>query len=133
MGTLSVSTFLRRVLLADAAVSAGVGFAMMAFAHELQAPLRVPSDLLFYAGFVLLPYAALVVWLVRRERIPRWTIWAVITGNALWALDSLVLPYTGWIDPTLLGEIFIVGQAIVTVAFAELEYIGLQKSEQAIA
>jgi hypothetical protein len=34
--------------------------------------------------------------------------------------------------PTILGEIFVAGQALVVAIFAELQYIGLRRSGAAI-
>jgi hypothetical protein len=42
-------------------------------------------------------------------------------------LDCVALLFTGWIDPTLLGVAFILMQAVVVAAFAELQVIGLRR------
>ncbi|WP_431267624.1 hypothetical protein [Dankookia sp. P2] len=54
--------------------------------------------------------------------------WVVILGNALWALDSLLLLVSGWVAPTALGGSFVVAQALVVALLAELEYTGLRRS-----
>ena len=70
------SVFLRRVLMADALVSAVVGIVMVLGAAALQVPLGLPDSLLMLAGVALFPYAAYVLWLARRSaapcRGPRW-------------------------------------------------------------
>jgi hypothetical protein len=125
---LQSSLFLRRVLLADAAVSGATG-AMMALGGGLIAPLAgVPQTLLLGAGVSLIPYAVLVAVLASRATLPRPAVWAVIAYNALWAVDSLVLLRTGWIAPTLLGEAFVIFQAAVVGLFAALQYLGLRRS-----
>jgi hypothetical protein len=49
-------------------------------------------------------------------------------GNAAWTLGSIALLFSGAVSPNLLGQVFIVAQAIATGVFAELQYIGLRKS-----
>lgn len=120
--------FLRRVLLADAVVSGATG-AMLALGGGLIAPLAgVPQTLLLVAGVSLIPYAVLVAVLAIRAILSRPAVWAVIAYNALWVFDSLVLLRTGWITPTLLGEVFVIFQAVVVGLFAALQYLGLRRS-----
>jgi hypothetical protein len=120
--------FLRRVLLADAVVSGATG-AMLALGGGLIAPLAgVPQTLLLVAGVSLIPYAMLVTVLAIRAILSRPAVWAVIAYNALWVFDSLVLLRTGWITPTLLGEVFVIFQAVVVGLFAALQYLGLRRS-----
>ena len=121
------STFLRNVLLADALVSGATGLLMTLAAGLLEPILRVPPALLRGAGLALLPYAAVVAWLARREALPRGAVWAVVACNAVWAVDCVALLVTGWIDPTLLGVAFILMQALVVAAFAELQVVGLRR------
>jgi hypothetical protein len=40
---------------------------------------------------------------------------------------------SGWLSPNLLGQIFIVMQAIAVGVFAELQFIGLRKSTETLA
>jgi hypothetical protein len=120
--------FLRNVLLLDAVATGATGLLMTFFAGTLTGLLQIPNSLLFYAGLILLPYAALVGWLARRETLPRWSVWAVIVTNALWAVDSVLLAMSGWVEPNALGYAFILMQALVVVGFAELQYVGLRRS-----
>jgi hypothetical protein len=57
----------------------------------------------------------------------------VIAGNAAWTLGSIALLFSGAVSPNLLGQIFIVAQAIATGVFAELQFIGLRKSGDTVA
>jgi hypothetical protein len=122
------SNFLRFVLMLDAAVSGATGLLMAFLAAPLAKLLNVPEDLLFYAGLVLFPYAAFVAWLARREVVLRSAVWAAIVLNVLWAADCLLLAFGGWLEPNALGYGFIVMQAVVVAAFAELQYVGLRRS-----
>lgn len=122
------STFLRRVLFLDAASSAACGLLMSAGAGLLAPWLALPDVLLREAGLVLLPFAAFVAWVATRPAIPRSAVWVVIAANALWAIDSIVLPWTGWVEPSLFGKAFVVGQAAFVALMAELEFFGLRRA-----
>jgi hypothetical protein len=130
-GAVSPSRFLRSALLADAAASAASGLLMFAGASVLDRTLGLPAALLFYAGLVLLPYAALVGYMGTRAALPRWAVWVVIIGNAAWAAESVLLLLSGWVQPTGLGYAFVLAQAAVVALFAELQYVGLGRSSRA--
>lgn len=121
-------SFLRRVLLADAAASAATGLLMTLGAGFLAPVLGLPETLLHYAGLVLLPFAALVAVLATRAQPPRAGVWAVVIVNALWVGDSFLLLLSGWVTPGALGQAFVVAQAIAVALFAELEYFALRKA-----
>jgi hypothetical protein len=127
------SLFLRLALSADAVVSGTTAVAIWALAEPLEAWLGVPATLLRYAGMSLLPFVAVVAYLATRESVTRAAIWAVIACNAMWAVDSIVLLFTAWVEPTLLGYAFVVGQALIVAGFAEMQFIGLRRSQVAIA
>jgi hypothetical protein len=122
------SSFIRRVLVADAVISGATGLLMLAGSGFLAGLLGVPAMLLQYAGASLLPFAAAVTWLARRKDVSDAGVWAVIVANALWAIDSIVLLFTGWVEPTALGYAFIVFQAVVVAVFAEVQYVGLKRA-----
>jgi hypothetical protein len=127
INSVSEPSFLRLALIADAAVSAFTGLAMILGAGIVDGLLGLPATLLHYAGLSLIPFAAVVGFIATRERPSRPAVWAVIAYNALWAVDSIVLIAGGWLTPTLLGYAFTVAQAIVVSAFAELQYVGMRK------
>lgn len=120
-------TFLRRVLLADAAVSAAAGLLMAGAAGLLAGLLGLPEPLLRGAGLALLPYGALVAFVATRAQLAPAAVWAVIALNALWVFDSLGLLLSGWVAPNLLGYAFVLLQAIAVGVFAELEFVGLRR------
>jgi len=128
MTTVHPTPLLRRVLLADAVSSAAAGLLMLFGAGTLAGPLGLPSALLAGAGIALLPFAAALLFLATRPAIPRLALWAVIAANALWAVESVALPLTGWIAPTGLGQLFIFAQALVVAAFAEAEYLCVRRA-----
>ncbi|MDI1262692.1 MAG: hypothetical protein PS018_05490 [bacterium] len=126
------STFLNRALLADAIFS-GVAAIMLTLGAGALAPLlHLPEALLRETGLFLIAYTALVGWLASRSTLAKVLVLVVISGNAAWTLGSIALLFSGAISPNLLGQVFIVAQAIATGVFAELQYIGLRKSGRAV-
>ena len=128
MSMIQPSSFLRRVLLADAAVSAAVGALMALGAGAMQAFLGLPAAMLTIAGVALFPYAAYLVWLATRATVPRVAVWVPIALNVIWAADCLLVLFATGLQPTLVGEAFVVVQVITVLAFAELEFIGLRRA-----
>lgn len=127
------STFLRRVLLADAATCIMCGLLLALGATQLEQFLGLPTELSRYAGLSLLPFAAFLGYLAMRENLSTPVVWAVIVLNALWTIDSILLLLSGWVAPTGVGAAFIVFQALGVAMFAALEYFGLRKSATATA
>ncbi len=125
------SLLLRRALQADAIFS-GVAALMFVFGAGLLASLtNLPETFLLNTGLVLVVYAALVGYLGTRSMMSKAAVWAVIAVNAIWAIDSFILLVSGWVSPNLLGQALIVMQAVAVGVFAELQFIGLRKSESA--
>jgi hypothetical protein len=122
------SPLLRKALLADALLSGITGLVLAFAAAPLATPFGLAVGLLRWSGIILIPFAALVARLATRERLQRPVVFAVVACNALWALDSVLLLVTGWVEPTILGELFVVGQAAIVAVLAELEFIGLRRS-----
>ncbi|HWN79496.1 MAG TPA: hypothetical protein VNN81_16785 [Bradyrhizobium sp.] len=128
------SLFLRRAIQADAIFS-GVSALLLTFAAAgaLAPWLNLPETLLRETGLFLIAYAALVGWLGMRQSMPKPLVVIVISGNAAWTLASIALLFSGAVTPNLLGEAFVAIQAIAVGALAELQYIGLRKSGDALA
>jgi len=127
------SPFLRRALQIDALFS-GVSALLLVFGAGLLAPLtNLPEGFLRNTGLVLVVFVLGVGYLASREMMPKMAVWAVIAINAVWTVDSIALLASGWVSPNLLGQVFIVMQAIAVGVFAELEFIGLRKSADAVA
>jgi hypothetical protein len=133
MPMLHPSPLLRQALLSDAVTSAACGLLMLLAAAPLSGLLGLPEMLLRLAGAVLLPYAAFIAYLGLREQLQRPIVWAVVIGNVIWTADSLLLLMSGWVEPTRAGYAFVIGQALVVLMYAELQYMGLRRSEGATA
>lgn len=121
-------TFLRRVLIADAVAGAVAGVVLLAGAGMLADLLALPVAMLRYAGCALLPVAAFITFVATRPRLSRAGVWTVIAINAIWTVESIALLFSGWVHPTLPGQIFVVAQALMVAGFAELEFIGLRRA-----
>ena len=128
MSNVQPTTFLRRVLFADAAVSVGVGAVMALGASLLQPLLGLPTTLLVGAGVLLFPYTVYLLWLATRPVVPRAAVWVPIASNVIWAVDCAVLLFASGLNPTTLGIAFVAIQIVTVLAFAELEFIGLRRA-----
>lgn len=128
MTALHVSPLLRFALTLDAVATGITGAALLPFADELAQLLHLPAALLAGAAAFMLVYAALLGWLRGRATLPRWAVWTIIVGNALWALDCALLAFAGGLAPSTLGIAFLLTQAVVVAGFAELQYFGLRRS-----
>ena len=129
---IDASNFLRRALLADAIFSgvAALGFTLGAGAFATL--FHLPEALLRETGLFLIAYTALVGWLASRTAVPKPLVLLVVIGNAAWTVGSIALLISGTVSPNLLGQVFIVAQAIATGVFAELQYVGLRKSGETV-
>ena len=126
------STFLRRAIQADAIFSGVSALLLTVGAGALAPLLDLPEALLRETGLFLIAYAALVGWLGTRQSMPKALVVIVIAANAAWTFASIALLFSGAVTPNLLGEAFVAMQAIAVGALAELQYIGLRKSGDAL-
>ena len=122
------SLLLRRAFLLDTITSGMMALLLTLGAGELAPLLDLPEPLLRETGLFLIAYTALVGWLATRQSMPKLLVMIVIAGNAAWTLASIALLFSSAVTPNGLGQIFIVAQALVPGALAELQYIGLRRS-----
>jgi len=127
-----LSSLLRRALIADCMFSGLSALALVVDAAALARLTELPETLLRETGLFLILYAALVGWLGSRTAIARAWIVLVIAGNVAWTVASLALLLSSAVHPNLFGEIAVVVQAAATAVLAELQYVGLRRSESAI-
>lgn len=125
-----MTPFLRRVLKADAWISAAAGLAMSLGAGVLQDVLHLPASLLVAVGVALFPWAGFLQWLAAKAVVPSAAVWAVIVLNAVWIADSAWVSLGGVFQPSLLGHAFIAAQALAVLVLAELEFLGLKLATQ---
>jgi hypothetical protein len=120
------STFLQRMLIADAIISGITGVALLLGAGPLSAWLSVPVALLRVSGAILIPFAAMV--LLFSAAISPARVWTVIGLNFAWVAASALVLVTGWIQPNTLGIAFVIAQAVAVALLAELQFTGLRRS-----
>lgn len=96
------------------------GLAYLAAAAALDSLLGLPEVLLRAVGVFLIIYGAMVLLVAVRRVVRSIAVRALITLNALWAFDSLVLVAAGWFSPTWAGNVWILVQAVIVAAFAAL-------------
>jgi len=128
MKHIPMNSFLRGALGVDAVASGAMGIALSAAPGLLARVLGLPETPLYYVGVFLIAYAMFVAWTALRSRPESLLVWAIIVGNAIWVIDSLLLIASGWVEPTLLGYAFVIAQALAVGVFAELQLIGVRKA-----
>lgn len=119
--SITVTPYLRNVLLADGVVSGAAGIVMAAGASLLAPWLALPEQLLFWAGIVLLPWCAALVFFARRPSLPRFVMLDVVAINALWVVASFGIMVAGLVQPSLLGVLFISAQALTVALLLALQ------------
>jgi hypothetical protein len=127
------NAFLRYALIADAVASGATGALMIAGADLLTGLLGLPVALMRESGLLLVPYVALVAFVGTRDTIPFTAVKAIIALNVLWVLGSVGLLVGGFVAPTLLGYAFVIVQAIAVGVLAELQIVGLRRTDVAVA
>lgn len=124
---------LRSALAMDAVASLATGLLLVAAAGPLAGLFGLPEILLRLCGVFFLPWAALVGWLAGRP-VPHRRAVAWVAGlNAVWAVDSVVLLFTGWVSPTTLGTAFVLAQAAAVAVFAAVQATALRSPQRAMA
>jgi len=118
--------FLRHLLVVDAASCLAMGGALALGAGFVTDWLGLPAGLLRAAGLVLLPFAALVLFVASRPILSRSAVWGIIGCNVVWVVGSVLLLIGGLAAPTALGIAVVIAQAVVVAFMAELEAIGLR-------
>jgi hypothetical protein len=128
MSTIQPSSFLRGVLLVDAVATAATGVLLTLGASFLDDLLGLPSRFLVTVGVPLIPYAAFVAWLGTRHTTSPAVIRFIVWSNVAWVAGSVALLASRVFEPTALGVVFVVAQAIAVAFFAELQFVGLRRT-----
>jgi hypothetical protein len=128
MSFLSSPKLLRYALIADALATGATALLLLFGAGLLTGLLGLPEPLMRTAGMILVPFVALVAYLATRERPSEGSVWLVILLNVAWVAASVLLLFTNFVSPTILGYAFIAAQAAVVFAFADLQFFGLRRA-----
>lgn len=125
------TNLLQHILLLDAATCISAG-ALMAFGSNFVAGLTgIPAPLLYWAGLILFPVAALMIYAGLQRMPPSPLVWLIVLGNIGWVIASLVV--FAFIAPNALGTLFILAQAAVVAVLARFEHGAMQRSGLAAA
>jgi hypothetical protein len=131
MSPIHSNNALQNVLLLDAATCVATG-ALLAFGSNFVAGLTaIPAPLLYWAGLILFPIAALMAYAGLQATPPRPIVWLIVLGNIGWVIASVAV--LAFIAPNALGTIFILAQAAVVGVLALLEHSAQQRSGIAAA
>jgi hypothetical protein len=129
--TMHSNSTLQNILLLDAATCVAAG-ALMAFGSKFVAGLTgIPAPLLTWAGLLLFPVAALMIFAGLQAVPSRPIVWLIVLGNIGWVVASLGV--FAFIAPNALGYVFILAQAGAVAILALLEHNALQRSGAALA
>jgi hypothetical protein len=109
---------LKPLLLVDALTCVLMGALLVLAAAPMATLLGLPQDLLFYAGLVLFPCAALMAQAARS--LHRLLVWMVILGNFAWVVASGAIVFV--LEPTTLGVAFTLIQAAAVALLGILEW-----------
>lgn len=126
-----MTSYLKKVLVADAAVSGAAAVAMMAGSAFLPPLLGLSAELLLWAGAALIPFVAGLALVIRQRQIAASVIVAIISINIAWVIASLIVAFGPAFATTLFGKVFVVAQAATVALFAELQIIGLRRARAA--
>ena len=124
---LRTPSLLRKALWLDVVASGGMAVLLLLIAPTLAPLLGLDAALLRSVGVSFVPFVALVAWTASRDRIPRAAAGWVIGLNAVWVAGCLAIALMGWLQPTPLGNDFIIAQALFVGVMAELQFIGLKR------
>ncbi|MFI6817699.1 hypothetical protein ACIBG7_35260 [Nonomuraea sp. NPDC050328] len=118
-------TFLKRVLVLDAAVTAANGLGYVTLSELIGQLLGPDTATLRWLGGFLVVYGAAVAYLAVRPSAP--ALIAVVAVNAGWAAGSVLIVLTGLLNLTPLGAAWTLVQAAVVGTFAALQLAGLRR------
>ena len=120
---------LTRSVQLDALMSGASGLVAAAGAPALDGVLGVSTAFLVALGIFLLAYAGALL-LLAREGAPAPGVKAVIAGNSLWVVASVVVVFADWLTLTTAGTVVTLAQAGAVALVAEAQVIGLRRRGQ---
>lgn len=127
MTTITSSPLLKLGFAADSVGSISMGIALCLFADPLGTLFSIAPGWLLAVGAICLVYGPYVGFLARKTRMSRALVLAVIIGNSLWVVASLLLAMDG-VGASAAGISFILAQAAAVVGFVALQTLGWRDS-----
>jgi hypothetical protein len=120
---------LRRALVVDSAACGASGIVLLLGAGPLADLFGLPAALLRTVGLLLLPVAVVLLHSAMREPVRRQLVRGIVGLNLLWVVASLLLLASGWVEPTGEGYLFVVAQALLVLAIADTQIVGLRRAQ----
>jgi hypothetical protein len=117
---------LTRSIRFDALMSGTAGVLGAAGATVFDGVLGVSTPFLVATGIFLIGYAGALL-LLARAGAPAAGVRAVIAGNALWVVASVVVVLADWLTLTTAGTAVTLGQAAAVAGVSEAQLIGLRR------
>jgi hypothetical protein len=133
MTLITPSPLLKFGLRLDAAGSSALGALQLLAAGWMSPTLALAPPLLVATGAFMLVYAATLVWMASRPRLPAGGVKFIALGNLGWSAACLGLPAVGVLSPNSAGWGYLVLQALAVALFAALQWAGLKRSAPANA
>lgn len=121
------------VLAFDAITCVLMGSALLLAGDALGDLLAISPIVLRSAGVALLLFAVGVGYVGRRAARFFAGVVAVIVLNALWAIESVLALWIGWLEPNAFGAAFVLAQAIAVGVIAKVQYIGFRRARAGTA
>ncbi|WP_029041119.1 hypothetical protein [Cucumibacter marinus] len=113
---------LRSVLYLDAACCVLIGAVLFGWAAPLESILGLPAPLIFWAGLLLFPSAAMMLIAARSERPHPALVLLIVFGNVAWVVASVILAAGVPFALTPLGRTFLLVQAAAVAVLAWQEW-----------
>lgn len=117
---------LRRVVTVDALTSGLLGLGMLAATAVLPDALGIPRPVLVVVEAVTLAWAGWLMWLLRAPVLDRRAVRAMVGGNALWAVASVVVVVAAD-GLTSTGRLVVLTVAALVADYALLQWWGLRR------
>lgn len=116
-----------RALLLDLVTGIPTAALLIAGAGWSAPLLGLPAGLLRMAGFVLLPFLALLAMTLRAAKPHRLAAWSVIEINLAWVAVSVWVLYGAGLAPTPVGRAVVIAQALAVLGLASLQFVGWRR------
>ncbi len=126
--TMVLKNPLKTILLVDAGITGVNALAYLLIPKFLEKYLGYPSEIQLSAGLFLLIFTILVLIVAQRTPISRTWVKEIIIVNTLWVVASIIALFSGVLDATMTGGVWVVLQAAVVAGFAGLQSWWLRQS-----
>ena len=119
---------LRQAFLLDAMATGGMGCGLAVGADVLQPWLGLPVVVLREAGILCVAFALYLAFVLSRTEVRPGMVRVAIGVNVAWILASFALLAFASIEPTVLGTVFVIAQALTVFVFTELQYLAAKRA-----